>query len=56
VGAAIALRAVDPDASRRIRVATEASADERARGALEAASRGEVDEDLLVEDAAAERR
>jgi hypothetical protein len=47
VGAALALRVADPSASVRIRVASESSADERVAAALQAASDGEIHEDVL---------
>jgi hypothetical protein len=47
VGAALALRAIDPSRGPRIRVAAAASANEKLRVALEAASDGEVDSEAL---------
>jgi hypothetical protein len=48
VGAALALRAIDPDqAPARIRVAASASADDALRAALEAAAEGEIDDAVL---------
>ncbi len=48
VGAALALRALDPDRGpARIRVAASASADNALRAALEAAAEGEIDDALL---------
>jgi hypothetical protein len=57
IGAALALRAVDPDAKTRIRIAASASANEALRSALEACST-EVDDvdDSILERATAERR
>lgn len=55
IGAALAVRAIDPDEGpARIRVAASASADEALRDALQAAAEGEID-DALLERAAARR-
>ena len=48
IGAALAVRAIDPDRGpARIRVAASASADDALRAALEAAAEGEIDDALL---------
>jgi hypothetical protein len=55
VGAAIALRALGPTATARVRVAAASLANDRLRVALEAACEGEVDEQALTDALEAQR-